>query len=49
MMPRGTEHQMEEARKILVGDECDPNLPHCDGKKPAWPAKEQTEKCGKLG
>jgi hypothetical protein len=49
MMARGTEDQMEQAKKILVGKEYDPRVPHCNGEKPPWPTKQQILDCGKLG
>ena len=50
MMQRGTEKQMNEMIKILVGEGgYDPTTPHSDGMKPPWPTEEQIEKCRELG
>jgi hypothetical protein len=50
MMPRGTDKQMNEATKILVGDvvakeKYDPGNPHSNGKKPPWPTNEKIKQC----
>jgi hypothetical protein len=45
-MKRGTEQQMKDVQKILVGTgDYDPAHPHYDGQKPSWPTKRAIDQC----